>query len=149
MVAERIEVRGGILKKREIPSNLVEYLPKKINSEFGGRLSDDMPLRAIAEEVPNLNGGRTAVKLVEAYWQGIEATVFESAKIRTFFRFLFSHAPDIDTFGKLRKACEEKQIAKISGLGDMAEIFFAKGFAKLPQGLQVISGTENGLSSSF
>jgi hypothetical protein len=108
------------------------HLAGEINNQFGGIISDEMPIKVIVEEVADVGGRRKAIKLVQEYWQGIELTHYQSGKVRTFFRNLFSHAPDIDTFGKLRKACNEQgEIAKISGLGPGAELFFADAFRKL------------------
>jgi hypothetical protein len=130
----------------EARPNSILRLAVQINRQFGGIISDEMPLKAIAEVVPNANGGRPTVKLVEEYWKGINATNRQLGQISTLFHRLFSHALDIDTFGKLRKAIAEPgRIAKISGLGYRAEVFFADSFRKIPQVLQVVSRVDSGL----
>jgi len=135
-VAEREKTKHGL----EIPPGSIAHLAEPINNFFG-RFPDSTPIETIVRIDSDSDARYATVKLLGKVWQEIGATEPQLTSIRALFRNLYSSAPDIDTFGKIRQACKAERIIHLSGLSDIAQIFLQVGFEKR---LQVLQGGSAG-----
>lgn len=135
MLAENTELRYPRRPDRVIPPGSILYLAEPVNS-FLGELSDDAPITAIAKTDLDSDRRNAQIELVGEGWKRIGATDAQMINIRALFRSLLFNAREIDTVGKLREACRNNEIAKILGLGEMAQAFLAVSTKKHPQALQ-------------
>jgi hypothetical protein len=118
---------GEKLKADQWPAqheNSIMHVVAPLNKHFGV-FPNERPLTEFAVLDSTVDIRHPQVRLIGDIWENSGADRFQLSRIQRLIGIVYRRASYIQTFGMLRKACQDGKIASLSGAGLIGQNFLA------------------------